>query len=482
MNLPSIAVDDVAGKTGLSYWMGRVLHECDRVSLDFAPDPVHDLRVALRRCRSIARGYSAFDPNRPWNELKKESARLFRRFAELRDTQVMIEWVRSPDAPKDAAAMILLDRLSAREAELKEAAARALGAFDRERWMGLGSSLDKRARRIPRDSMAFRHLALELWCNMRYLHRQALRNRTHIAFHRLRISLKKLRYLAENFLPDLAEAWGEGLRELQNLLGDMHDLHVLMQTAVESCAIREKDERIKWHSWSDALIAERLDHYRRLMTGAKRLWPVWRASLPDGAALESSIMERLRMWASFRDPDCARSQLVARLSTQLYDGLTHLGLAGDTANARARSLLRAAALLHAVGFARGAKKGRRRSHRRISALAVPVGWNSMEFRTVALAVLHQRGALPKPGAREMSGLAPEQKQLTVIFSAILRIAVTLASSREKKISQLSVRKTGDALVILATGFQDYTALAQKLARARYLLEIACGLPVVVRAA
>ena len=40
--------------TGLRYWMLRVLEECDHVSADFAADPVHDLRVSLRRCRSLA--------------------------------------------------------------------------------------------------------------------------------------------------------------------------------------------------------------------------------------------------------------------------------------------------------------------------------------------------------------------------------------------------------------------------------------------
>src|ERR1035441_9666380 len=35
-------------KSGLAYWAGRVLEECDKASQDFAADPVHDLRVAIR--------------------------------------------------------------------------------------------------------------------------------------------------------------------------------------------------------------------------------------------------------------------------------------------------------------------------------------------------------------------------------------------------------------------------------------------------
>jgi hypothetical protein len=39
--------------TGLDFWMDRVVGECNRARLGFAAEPVHDLRVALRRCRSI---------------------------------------------------------------------------------------------------------------------------------------------------------------------------------------------------------------------------------------------------------------------------------------------------------------------------------------------------------------------------------------------------------------------------------------------
>src|SRR5215469_4333716 len=52
----------VSKPVGLRYWMLRVLQECDKVSTDFSADPVHDLRVALRRCRSMADGMMAIDP------------------------------------------------------------------------------------------------------------------------------------------------------------------------------------------------------------------------------------------------------------------------------------------------------------------------------------------------------------------------------------------------------------------------------------
>jgi CHAD domain-containing protein len=49
--------------------MERVLLECDRAAAGFEADPVHDLRVALRRCRSLADGLMALDPDSSWKEM-----------------------------------------------------------------------------------------------------------------------------------------------------------------------------------------------------------------------------------------------------------------------------------------------------------------------------------------------------------------------------------------------------------------------------
>src|ERR1700726_2184964 len=88
-------------KAGLALWMERVLEECVRASLDFSADPVHDLRVALRRCRSIADGLRVIDPDPAWKEMKKAGKTLFRELGELRDAQVMEEWVAHLGAPDD---------------------------------------------------------------------------------------------------------------------------------------------------------------------------------------------------------------------------------------------------------------------------------------------------------------------------------------------------------------------------------------------
>ena len=73
--------------------MARVLEECEHVAADFSADPVHDLRVSLRRCRSLADGMMAMDPDRDWKAMKKAGKRLFQRLGALRDVQIMMEWI-----------------------------------------------------------------------------------------------------------------------------------------------------------------------------------------------------------------------------------------------------------------------------------------------------------------------------------------------------------------------------------------------------
>ena len=63
--------------------MLRVLQECDNVAANFSADPVHDLRVSLRRCRSLADGMIAMDPDPSWKEMKKAGKALFQRLGEL---------------------------------------------------------------------------------------------------------------------------------------------------------------------------------------------------------------------------------------------------------------------------------------------------------------------------------------------------------------------------------------------------------------
>ncbi|HKF40072.1 MAG TPA: CHAD domain-containing protein, partial [Candidatus Acidoferrum sp.] len=80
---------------GLNYWMERVLKELEKVRSTPDPEAVHDLRVALRRCRSVATVMEEVDPDRAWPDMRKLGRKLFRQLGELRDTQVLEDWVKT---------------------------------------------------------------------------------------------------------------------------------------------------------------------------------------------------------------------------------------------------------------------------------------------------------------------------------------------------------------------------------------------------
>src|SRR5271166_519099 len=320
MQMPAPAITREK-KAGLLYWAQRALEECDKASQDFAPDPVHDLRVAIRRCRSMADGFLSVDPDPGWKQMKKLGKALFSSLGELRDTQVMSEWVARLSEDHDHVRHALLHSLAHKENVQKAAAQEALRNFDRKRWSALNGKLAKRTGKVPLEGLVFQHLALERLLEAHALHRQALRNRTRVGYHQLRIGIKRFRYTVENFLPQRHERWAPDLRDLQDALGEVHDLDVLRSLIRAHPEIKTEDSE----RWQNRIMEERqkrLDVYRGKMLGRNSLWQVWRAELPSGPALEKAALEKLRTWASFLDPDVQHSAYVTRIALQLYDALS----------------------------------------------------------------------------------------------------------------------------------------------------------------
>ena len=207
MQLSALISDN---KTGLSYWAQRTLEECDKASHEFASDPVHDLRVAIRRCRSMADGFLSVDPDPAWKEMKQLGKALFSCLGDLRDVQVMSEWVTRLSGPDDPVRQLLLEGLRQKESLLKAAAQETLGNFDRKRWTVLTARLARRAIECPLEGMVFQHLALERWMEAHELHRRALRNRTQVGYHQLRIGIKRFRYTVREFPSAAPRKVGEG--------------------------------------------------------------------------------------------------------------------------------------------------------------------------------------------------------------------------------------------------------------------------------
>lgn len=510
--------------------MLRVLEECDAAAADFQPDPVHDLRVALRRCRSLADGIMAIDPDPEWKAMKKAGKRLFQSLGALRDVQIMMDWIErldlsraaSPDrsepegnsspAPTDASpspsdpAHVLLQILQHRESEQKHQARAALDDFDRKQWRRWSDTLPRRAAQVRLGSAVFLHLALERWTAARELHVRAMRTRSQVALHTLRIGIKRFRYIVENFLPEQHKLWGNDLKHLQDLLGEIHDLDVLWATALQTGVLTDPRTRSAWHERILAEREQRVEEYRGRATGKKSLWELWRAGLPQGAEIHKIATQRMKLWAKALDPDFAHSERVAKLALQLYDGLEARGILShsprsqnDHAGTDARASLHLGALLHDVGKARGIKGHHKRSLELIKAHGTPLGWKAEDVRTAALLARFHCGALPRPRHKLLRDLLRGEQRNVIRLSAILRLANALDAEHDGRTHGLKIanaptktRSNGflhkppslgkdEALIVAADGFADGTPTARAVAAERYLLESVLRRPVIVRA-
>jgi len=514
--------------------MLRVLHECDHVGTDFSADPVHDLRVALRRCRSLADGMIAMDPDPDWKAMKKAGKQLFQRLGALRDIQIMMEWIdklhpatEEPPAPqnesspgeaagpsveshephpsRDPAAIALLGILRHRESQEKHEARAALEEFDRKQWRQWSKTLPMRAGRIRPGSAVFKHLALERWTAARELHTRAMRNRSQVALHTLRIGIKRFRYIVENFLPLEHKAWSNDLKHMQDLLGEVHDLDVLWATALASRVFPDEASRKAWHARILEERKKRVDEYREAMCGRESLWNVWREGLPKGKQIQDLATLRMKLWAKVLDPDFAHSERVARLSLALYDGLTARGLLGapheeNGASPDARGSLYAAALMHDVGKAKGDKGHHKESMDLIKKHGTPLGWKEDDMKRAAIVARFHDGAFPTRSHKVLRDLLPPEQKLTIQLAGVLRLANALDSSHDGHIRKVQienpelaktrlngfVRKPvalprNEAVVIGAEGYTPSSPIAPTVAAERYLLETVLRRPVIVKA-
>jgi CHAD domain-containing protein len=291
----SLPASHSSKNAGLEVWMDRVLERADQVADSWDVDGVHDLRVALRRCRTIADALSEVNPGPGWRKLKRASRELFRGLGDLRDAQVLRSRVKKLGPAGDPVRQRMLQLLSRAEKKHHESAEKALDDFDRKEWKKLTRKLISKSRFFPLNSVVYQRLALTRLNQAVEMYQQARRRRSSVAWHRLRIGLKNFRYLVENFLPQRYENWSDDLKHMQDLLGDVHDLDVLRQQIQRNSA---KLNPALVAEWIERIDRERKAHLQEFLartTGPESPWLTWRAGFQWGHVLvASSTGERRR--------------------------------------------------------------------------------------------------------------------------------------------------------------------------------------------
>jgi CHAD domain-containing protein len=457
-------------KVGLPYWADRVLEEHSKVGGALPAEPIHDFRVSLRRCILIADVMMDLDPGCDWKAMRKSARRTFQRLGTLRDTQVLMEWVEKLGAAGEAPTDALLAAMKKKHEQDRTEARTAIREFDRKQWRAWRRDCAKHYRHVASDRAACESQVLEVWESVRDLNRSAQRSRSLLAYHRLRVGLKKFRYAMENFLPSMYPAWAADLKFLQDLLGEIHDLTVLDQMIVKSRSLFEETVFTGWRAKVESERSSRLQQYRTKMSGKASPLRIWREGLPAEKNLRSTGLARLGEWGSFVTPDFPRSRRTARLSLQLYDGLANCGLIANDSQIEERFILHAAALLQEAGRFKRGKAYHKESYRMIRKIAPPPGWTKRDLEFVALVARFHRRALPYPDHEKLRIYELPLRQSLIRLAAILRLASAFQGKSYRPVRRLQVDNAPGFLVIRVEGFRDRDPINSKLSVARRFLE------------
>jgi len=211
-------------------------------------EALHDFRVGLRRLRSCLQAYRACLKENVPKKLARKLRRLARSTGPGRDMEVQIEWLRDRKpqlAPHHRAALAwLLGRL---EQRMRGAYAKMNAEVDRD-FAEIEQELRARlsVRRIEIHLGAAAPLATLGEATAGILRRQVAELEDHIGHiedagdektaHRARISAKRVRYLLEPFVDEIPHAGAvvKRFKVLQDLLGELHDAHVLARELAEA--------------------------------------------------------------------------------------------------------------------------------------------------------------------------------------------------------------------------------------------------------
>jgi len=278
----------VAKSLGLEVWMDRVIERADRIKPEWKADDIHDLRVALRRCRTMAETLNEVVPDPGWRKLKKASRELFHALGDFRDIQVKRALIKKVETPGDPLRKYMLRHLGRQEKKQRNAAENALESFDQKSWRKWSRKLSLKAQFFPVESVVFQRIALARLNEAAHLYQLAREKKSSAAWHQTRIGIKRFRYIVENFLPQRHEVWDKDLKQMQDLLGDLHDMDVL-----------RSDVRRLSKKFTPAVVSaslEKIDADRKkclrdflAKTSAEHSpWIIWRAGFQWGHAVAAA--------------------------------------------------------------------------------------------------------------------------------------------------------------------------------------------------
>lgn len=173
--------------------------------------------------------------------------------------------------------------------------------------------------------------------------------------------------------------------------------------------------------------------------------------------------------------DMAHARHVAHLSAQLFDSLGSELRLGQTR----KLILNVAALLHEIGLF-VSHRGYHKHSMYLIRNSVFFGLGSRNLNLAALVARYHRRASPQPTHQEYSGLNRRDRVSVAKLAGILRVAKALDASRQQRIHDFKVERTGRHLVITVPNVTDIAMEQLELRQTAGLFEDVFGLKVVLR--
>ncbi|MFN2376809.1 MAG: CHAD domain-containing protein [Candidatus Binatia bacterium] len=246
-------VRDAVGALILRY-LGTGAAALERTKDRGDSEALHDLRVALRRTRSLLRAY------RPW--LGRAAGRKLRRRLDKlaaatnvgRDAEVQLAWLESRRESLRRGERSGLNWLVRRRRAARREGYDSARRHGREEFDQLAARLGERLREGSKNSPPLREALAPLVRDHAADLEAALSAigsaDDQTAVHAARIRAKRLRYLVEPLKGESTQARNvvRMLKGLQDLLGDLHDMHVL---AVQLSADLDEVATTKAHQLRD---------------------------------------------------------------------------------------------------------------------------------------------------------------------------------------------------------------------------------------
>jgi len=466
---------------GLAFWMGRTLQELAELESKTDPDTVHDLRVALRRCRSVATAVAEIDPHADWNAMRNGARKLFQALGELRDAQIQREWIERVKSEPDELKTALLERLDTTEEAARKNALHNAARFDVAQWTAFTRSLPRRLRLIPENADAARCLALERLEEAYELHRRAMRTETPRPWHVLRIGVKRFRYTVESLAPELHDRWGDSLKEVQDVLGDIHDLDVLQELVQKQTSESTRLASGEWEGRIAAMRQEKIEGYRQRGLGSNGVWQVWKGGFPR-SAWGNYATARIVATRKAADGKLRRSLALRRIAMKLWSELRACRAAEVFGDAKERRVLETAAQLSGIRAGESKEAGSRVKAARNFLLKSPMppAWSFAEWECVAWAIRFQRG--PEPGSKHkrFSRLSVEQQAKVSLHAGILRLARAVYAHGASSGARLKMETLPNGLLLVVGDAEDTPGSAADFTKAKRMLERRLGKSIVVQ--